>query len=319
MKVRPALSVVLLAMVAACAPDSSDAHPADSPAGHAPTSVGTVVETLGVADGADAMAFDGRYLWVAGTGGAVSQVDTTIGQVIRTIKLGGRLDGVAITPEGVWVADNAGGTVTRLDLGSGRVLMTVKVGSAPVAFAQVDRDLWVFSQAEARARVVDPRAGKVSRTVGLSGPAGGNPAVAGGAIWLPDQSGATQSVWRLDPASGQVTSQVKTGPHPSAIVYGFGAAWVTHDEGVSRIDPAAGKETARVGNLAHQTSGIAVTTDAVWVTTPSDNRLTKIDPTTNMAVASLNVCGLPGPVAVVGDDVWVACRDVGMLVQVHPG
>ncbi|NJC71092.1 hypothetical protein HC031_15425 [Planosporangium thailandense] len=319
MKVRPALSVALLAMVAACAPDSSDAHPVTSQTRSAHGSVGTIVETLPVADGANAMAFDGRYLWVAGAGGAVSQVDTTIGQVIRTVKLGGHPDGVTVSPEGVWVADSAGGTVTRLDLGSGRILATVKVGPAPVSFAQIDRDLWVFSQSDARARVVDPRAGRVSRTVGLPGPAGGDGAVAGGAIWMPDTLGTSQSVWRLDPASGQVTTQVKTGPHPAAIVFGFSAAWVTHDEGVSRIDPTAGRETTRVANLGHQTSGIAVTTDAVWVTSPTDNRLSKIDPTTNAAVASLDVCGLPGPVAVVGDDVWVACRDTGMLVQVHPG
>jgi YVTN family beta-propeller protein len=264
------------------------------------------------------MAFDGRYLWVSGASGAVTQVDTTIGQVIRTIKVGGRPAGIAVTAEGVWVADSASTTVNRLALGGGQVNMTVRVGNGPVGFAQVDRDLWVFSQSDQRVRVLDPRASRVTRTVSLAGLGGGYPAVAGGAIWVPDRFGTSSAVWRIDPASGQVAARVETGAHPAEVAFGFGTGWVTHDEGVSRFDAVGGKELTRITGLGRQLSGVAVTPDAVWVTSVADNRLSRIDPATNEPVASLEVCTGPRHLTVVGDDLWVVCGEAGMLVRVHP-
>ncbi|MCW2639125.1 MAG: hypothetical protein JWP76_1431 [Dactylosporangium sp.] len=273
------------------------------------------------------MAFDGRYLWVSGSGGAVSQVDTTIAQVIRTIRVGGRPAGVAVTADGVWVADSAAATVNRLDPGSGRVNATVRVGAAPLGFAQVDRDLWVFSQSDQRARVLDPRAARVTRTVPLSGLGGGNPAVAGGAInpavaggaiWVPDRFGTSSAVWRIDPVSGEVTARVDAGAQPSEIAFGFGSGWVTHADGITRFDPGTGKEQARITGLGRQLDGIATTPDAVWVTSTADNLLSRIDPATNQPVASLVVCTGPRHLIVVGDDIWVVCGGAGLLVRVHP-
>jgi YVTN family beta-propeller protein len=264
------------------------------------------------------MAFDGRYLWISGSGGAVSQVDTTIAQVIRTIRVGGRPAGVAVTADGVWVADSAAATVNRLDPGSGRVNATVRVGAAPLGFAQVDRDLWVFSQSDQRVRVLDPRAARVTRTVPLSGLGGGYPAVAGGAIWVPDRFGTSSAVWRIDPVSGEATGRVDAGAQPSEIAFGFGSGWVTHAGGVTRFDQGAGTEQAGITGLGRQLDGIVTTPDAVWVTSTADNLLSRIDPATNQPVASLVVCTGPRHLTVVGDDIWVLCGDAGLLVRVHP-
>jgi YVTN family beta-propeller protein len=318
-KLRPALSITLLAAVTACTPAGSGLHPAAAaPRPGSSVSAGTIVATLPVGDQAVTMAFDGRYLWVSSTSGVVTQVDTTISQVIRTIKVGGRPAGIAVTAEGVWVADSASATVSRLDLGSGQVNATVRVGAGPVGFAQVDRDLWVFGQSDQRARVLDPRAARVTRTVSLAGLGGGYPAVAGGAIWVPDRSAAGRTVWQIDPASGQVAARVETGAHPAEVAFGFGAGWVTHDEGVSRFDLVGGKELTRITGLGRQVSGLAITPDAVWATSVADNRLSRIDPATNQPVASLEVCTAPRHLTVVGDDIWVVCGDAGMLVRVHP-
>jgi streptogramin lyase len=318
-KVRPAVSGVLLAtFLTACTGNA----PADEPAAH-PSSVGgsavagSIVATVPVADRAVAMAYDGRYLWVGGASGQVTQVDTTISQAIRTIRLPGRPIDVAVTPEGVWVADNAGNTVSRLDPGSGEVAATVRVGANPLGFAQVERDLWVFSQSDQRASVLDPRAARVTRTIPLPGLSAGYPEVADGAIWVPDLAGTTRSVWRVDP-DGTVTDRVATGNQPAQIAFGFGSGWVSDEEGVSRFDPATRKEQARVTGLGRQLDGVAVTTDAVWVVSIADNRLTRIDPSTNRATSTLQVCTGPRHLAVVDDDIWVACFNAGMLVRVHP-
>jgi DNA-binding beta-propeller fold protein YncE len=251
-------------------------------------------------------------------GGAVTQVDTTIGQVIRTIKLGGRPVGIAVTADGVWVADNAGSTVTRLDPGTGQPNATVRVSANPLGFAQVDRDLWVFSQSEQRATVLDSRTATVSRTVSLPGLGAGYPDVAAGAIWVPDLAGTTRSVWRLDPASGQVTRRVATGTHPAEIAFGFGAGWATDEEGITRFDPNTGTQQARVTGLGRQLDGIATTAEAVWVVSIADNQLSKIDPATNRMTATLKVCTGPRHLTVVEDDIWVACLNAGILVRVHP-
>lgn len=325
MKVRPALSAVLLSVLTGCAPPGSAARPASAApvasAAHSADSLpsaGAVVATIPVADHATAMAFDGRYLWVCGEGGAVSEVDTTIGQVIRTIKLGGRLTDIAVTPEGVWVADAAAGTVTHLDLGSGQPGAPIRVGAGPVGFVQANRELWVFSDSEKKARVIDPRAAKVVRTITLPGAAGGNPAVAFGAIWMPDRNGADSAVWRIDPASGEVTDRVSTGTHPVEVAFGFGVGWVTHDDGISRFDVVGLKELARVTGVGRQVGSMAATLDSLWVTSAGDNRLTKVDPSTNDPVASLQVCTRPQHLMVVGNDIWVVCHDAGALIRVHP-
>ena len=321
MKSRPAIPCLLLvSALAACGSGGGGGRPASSgPGPSRPLTAGTIVTTVPVANQAVTMAYDGRYLWVGSAdGGSVTQVDTTIGQAIRTTRIGGRPIGIAVTAEGVWAADNAGSSVTRLDLGTGQPNATVRVASNPLGFAQVDQDLWVFSQSEQRATVLDPRAATVTRTVPLPGLGGGYPDVAAGSIWVPDLSGTTRSVWQINPTSGQVTRRIGTGPHPAEISFGFGSGWVTDEQGVTRFDPATGKVQARITGLGRQLDGIAATADAVWVVSIADNRLSKVDPTTNQPVATLNVCTGPRHLTVVGDDLWVACLNAGLLVQVHP-
>jgi YVTN family beta-propeller protein len=309
----------LVATLAACAPGGGPQQQAADSSPNKPALAATIVTTLPVGDHAVSSAFDGRYLWVASASGVIAQVDTTIDQVIRTVKLRGRPVGVAVTPEGVWVADNGGDTVTRLNAGTGQPNATVHVGANPLGFAQVDRDLWVFSQAAQQANVIDPRTARVTRTVPLPGLGGGYPAIAGGGIWVPDLAGTTRSVWRVEPDTGQVTRRIPTEAHPAEIAFAFSSGWVTDDQGVIRFDPATGKEQARVTGVGRQLDGIETTPDAVWVVSVADNLLSKIDPATNRATASISVCTGPRHLTVVHGDVWVTCFDAGILVKVHPG
>ena len=316
MKVGCAVALATLGMLSACGPANTRSTTPASVVSGSPRA-GTIVTTVAVGDLAMAMALDGRYLWVSGRGG-VTQVDTTISQAIRTIKLPGEPIGVAVTPEGVWVADNAGNTVVRLDPGSGQVTATVRVGANPLGFALFDRELWVFSQTQQLASVIDPAGARVRRTVSLPGLGTGYPSVAGGAIWAPDLAGTTRSLWRIDPASGQVTRRIATGEHPAEVAFGFGSGWVTDQDGVIRFDPATGREQARVTGLGRQLDGVVVTSDAVWAVSIADNRLSRIDPGRNKPVAAMEVCTGPRHLTVVQGDLWVACRDAGMLVRVHP-
>jgi streptogramin lyase len=313
-----AVALVLVAMLAACGTGGGQPVTSGQVSTQRPVTVGTIVTTVPVGDEALSMAFDGRYLWVGSAKGGVTQVDTSISQPIRTIKLPGRPVNVAVTADAVWVADNAGATVTRIDPATGMPAATVRVGANPLGLAQLDGDLWVFSQSEQRATVLDPRTNQVKRTVPLPGLGAGYPAVATGGIWVPDLAGTTRSLWRVDPGTGLADLRLATRAHPAEVAFGFGSGWVTDDDGVIRFNPATGKEEARIDDVGRRLDGIVATTDSIWTVSIDDNLLSRIDPGTNRPVASLSVCTGPRHLTVVKDDIWVSCFDAGMLVRIHP-
>src|SRR4051794_23300599 len=64
---------------------------------------------------------------------------------------------------------------------------------------------------------------------------GGHPCAtlgAAGSVWVADIAGARVS--RLDPATGEVTAQVKTGASPCGMAYGAGSIWV-EDYGSNQV------------------------------------------------------------------------------------
>jgi streptogramin lyase len=313
-----AVALLLVAPLAACGTGGRQPAASVEPSPSRPVTAGTIVTTVPVGDEALSMAFDGRYLWVGSAKGGVTQVDTTISQPIRTIRLPGKPVGVAVTADAVWVADYAGDTVTRINPGTGVPVTSIRVGANPLGFAEVDGDLWAFSQSEQRASVIDPQTNQVIRTVPLPGLGAGYPAAAAGGIWVPDLAGTTRSLWRVDPATGLANLRLATRAHPAEVAFGFGSGWVTDDEGLIRFNPATGKEQARVDTVGRRLDGVVVTTDAVWTVSIDDNLLSRIDPGTNRPTASLKVCTGPRHLTVVQDDIWVACHDAGMLVRVHP-
>jgi YVTN family beta-propeller protein len=60
----------------------------------------------------------------------VAVIDTAKGQVIRTIPVGRRPWGIAVTPDGrrVYTANGLSNDVSAIDTATGRVVATIKVG-----------------------------------------------------------------------------------------------------------------------------------------------------------------------------------------------
>jgi virginiamycin B lyase len=97
-------------------------------------------------------------------------------------------------------------------------------------------------------------------------------------------------------------------------VAGNNPSWVTR--WVTPTNPMT-RETPTVALPAAPTR-LAAAEDAVWVLTPSDNRVVRIDPATNEVVASVPVGRAPSGLAVGAGAVWVSRRSDGAVVRIDP-
>src|SRR5215211_658047 len=98
------------------------------------------------------------------------------------------------------------------------------------------------------------------------------------------------------------------GPDPTA------PAGVTR--GVTPTNPLS-RQTPTIALPAPPTR-LAAAEDAVWVLTPADNRVVRIDPATNQVVATIGVGRAPSGLAVGAGGVWVSRRSDGAVVRIDP-
>jgi YVTN family beta-propeller protein len=97
-------------------------------------------------------------------------------------------------------------------------------------------------------------------------------------------------------------------------VAGANPSWVTR--WVTPTNPMT-RETPTIALPAAPT-GLAAAADAVWVLTPSDGSVVRIDPATNQVVASVPVGRAPSGLAVGAGAVWVSRRSDGAVVRIDP-
>lgn len=209
----------------------------------------------------------------------------------RTISLAMRPAALAVTGDGVWIADGRRGLVARLDRGYERVV----------------------------ARATWPRALR-REAVGLSDLDSTSVAVAGGAAWVTDGSARLVRVDRRD----RVT-RLRT-PHAlDGVVAGAGALWAMSRRAaaVLRIDPRSGRVTdevrivARAGSEAPAPIAITATPSAVWVLNANTATVTRIDARTRgvTATTALSLEQSPRDIDAGAGAVWVANFD-GSLTRI---
>ncbi len=154
--------------------------------------------------------------------------------MIKTIRVGGQPNGIAVAFGKVWVADYGRGRLIRINPKRNCVERRIPIPEADWITPSPDA-LWVSSETGKIYRV-DPASLAVRAVVTV----GANPlasAFVGGRLWVPNIDDNSVSV--VDPATNAVVRTIPVGQSPLAVAEAAGSAWVTSDfDGdLWRLDP----------------------------------------------------------------------------------
>ena len=168
--------------------------------------------------------------------GSLSRIDPVTNELVATIPVGRGPSGMAVGAGAVWVTSSRDGTVARIDPATGRVVATIPVGRAPGGLTVAGGAVWVALPDRGGLGRLDPATGRVVARVPLPRTTDQEPhqvAVGDGAVWVTSASprgGTANLLWRVDPASNQVTSTTDLGPTaagglPNDVAAAYGAVW----------------------------------------------------------------------------------------------
>jgi len=181
--------------------------------------------------------------------GTITVIDTKTDQVFSTIKVGGRLRGIRLSPDRkrIWVAisypsnqSQDEDTIAELDL-SGNIVAKHESGTDPENFVIDDNAtrLYIANEDAGTASITDVKANRVINTmpVGLE-PEGA--AISPDGRWVYITSETSSSVSVIDTQNGQVVKQFLVGARPreAAFTPDSARAYVTAENGnvVSVVD-----------------------------------------------------------------------------------
>lgn len=271
----------------------------------------------------------------APAGGIVFALDSSTGDVRRRIPAGRTPSAIAAEGGVVWVVDADARTVSRF-AESSRVVDTFSTGGTPLDLAVGSGSAWVTNGRRLRDRAfTGPIATEVVRLDAatgderdavplqlpgdaLSNSADNHVAVRGDAVWVVTQD---YDVVRIDAATGAPTARM-TGIPAVRVAAGPAGVWILGDDGsVTRLDDRSAKPVARTRVPASSVGSIAVGADTVWVTSPGDGMLWRIDPRhPRPAPGAIELERGVSDVVVAADGaVWIANPLAGTLSLIDPG
>ena len=180
------------------------------------------------------------------------------GPAATPFRVGNGPSGIAVTKDGVWVANSLDGTVARLDPVTGSVTATRKVGAGPGTLVEADGALWVADEFAGTVTRIDPRNLSVRTIVTGSAPAG--LAVMRGSLWATTRAAPTthrggtltlvssrdngNDIDTIDPAMGGSSYPVLTYVYDGLVGYkrvgGVDGSAVVPDLATSIPTPTAG-------------------------------------------------------------------------------
>jgi streptogramin lyase len=200
---------------------------------------------------------------------------------------------------------------------SDRLVTQLEIPEGPDWLVSAFGSLWVKQDSGGVVRV-DPETGKVIARVAAPAQAGGHVCQGMGAsedaVWACPQPGR---ITRIDPATNTLTATVRIDkvPDQGRLVGAADRLWVLTDSGatLTAIDPRDGKPATSV-ELGARCVDLAADGTTLWATCPFDNRVLRIDATTEESTGELDLAG--AAIAAAGDHLWVAFE--GGVAQIDP-
>lgn len=215
----------------------------------------------------------------------------------------------------VWVSGVQPGIV-GFDAVTGEVRARVSTGTVPLGMDHGFGSLWVGEgTGDSFATVVriDLASGTANARIPVPAP-GLRPesslAVTEDAVWalVDGEDADSRLLVAIDPATNTVLGTVPAPRSAEALRGGFGSLWVaTSRRSVVRVDPTDGTTQATV-ETGPGSRFMAVGRGAVWVMNQDDGTVSRIDPVSDSAVATVQVSAgrIPGgDIAVSDDAVWI--------------
>ena len=161
--------------------------------------------------------------------------------------------------------------------------------------------------------------GKSAQPAVTTGRVGAGPvgvAVGNLRVWVASRDADEVDRLRLD-APKQADAPVPL-EGPRAVTVGFGSIWVVNGQALYRLDPGEpGSAPIRI-EAGDGPDDVAVDDRYVWVADESGNRVTRVDPASNVATGSVEAGDEPRSVATGGGAVWVVSSGDAKLTKIDP-
>jgi DNA-binding beta-propeller fold protein YncE len=234
----------------------------------------------------------------------------------ETREVGKWPEGIAVTPDAIWVAESGARSVVRLGRAANSEARTSEVGRLPVDLG-VAADGTVFCSVvtDHELIAIDPASGSV-RSVAHLPDYPQALAIGEGVLWalLYDQgSSENSSVVRVDAESGAQKRSQRLGKYPSDLVESRGRLWLARDHALTVLDATSLEKVAEIelGDLALH---VLALDDAIFV--GAYESVLRVDAETQRVTHRLPVKEHVSALAAHGHDLALA-GDAGMLWVLH--
>ena len=237
--------------------------------------------------------------WLAGSSGALLQIDPRRYRIARSISLGFPPGGLAVGLGSVWVVANDRPLLVRVEPRYGAVEqrfdLSTKGAARPDLLSGVAiaaGSIWI-TQGEERVLRIDPRSGRTVAAIKTPGAVA--LAATDDAVWV--SGGDSGRLYKIDPIANAVVTRVPLDPYLCCVAVGGGYVWAMNYR-VWKLssDGRVVSSTPIDGDGAN----LAWTGEAMWVSEGVSGQDTRID-ARNDATRTLRTGGLALFTAVRGD------------------
>jgi YVTN family beta-propeller protein len=258
---------------------------------------------------------------------SVAVIDAGTGKLLAAVPTGKAPGYLAAADGALWVTNEGDSTVQRIDPAQRTVTATIGLGSTPTDVAVGHGSVWVATRGEliqvdpASAAIVNRFVPEGVRPFRGIGGARGLVEVTKDAVWY----AWNVHVVRLDPATNRTVAHVTLEEDlANALTTTANAVWVQGDQTVTRIDTRSNEIVETIPFAVDPYSGCTCLGTAVgafgsvWTAKPTEDKVWRIDPSTNEAADTVAVGHKPSGLASGRGFVWIAGLGDGSVWRIDP-